>query len=98
MGIDERDYRLREVYDCSLAVPVQDVVRRQVAVDEAVGEHQVYVPQYPLKEGACLLPVQPDVDESRCRAFYVAYELHKYGVLILSEGLRHVSTRSMEAL
>src|SRR5207245_5625077 len=62
-GVRVNIHGLRKVDDLDRAVPIQDIERREIAVDQVARERDFHVPQNALEERAYLARTQSDADQ-----------------------------------
>src|SRR5512137_2577151 len=71
-GIGFRRHNLREVDQTDIAIPVEDVVRGQVAVNTLTGQEQIYVTDDALEKWVDLIRVESHRVERRRGAAEIA--------------------------
>jgi hypothetical protein len=77
-----RMYDLGEIYQRNVAIPVEDVVGRQIAVDPLILEKQVNVKDDAVKQWMCFVGVERHRVEGRRGEIQVSHISHQDGVLL----------------
>src|SRR5579884_2865928 len=83
---------LREVDQRHSAIPVEDVVLRQVAVDAMTGQKALNVVHHILEEKLRLFPLQRNLAQQWRRIVHITDILHQYRVTDLEQRSGHART------